>query len=92
MKLRIRVSANLRKFAGFQEVQQTEKFFQIVLEWSSSEQQLVLDFVFTQRAKKLQYNKENSQQHFHFSSINHTAYFTNTPLIVDIIVVQNSSD
>jgi len=44
---------NLRKFARFKKIEQIEEFFQIVLKRSSSQQQLVLDFVLAQRAEKL---------------------------------------
>jgi len=48
---------HLRKFVPLEKVKQVEKLFKIVLKWSSSEKQLVLDLVFTQCAKELQQQK-----------------------------------
>jgi len=74
---------NLRKFARFKKIEQVEEFFKIVLKRSSSQQQLVLDFVLAQRAKKLTTETPQITNHNFFvpycinQSVNRQLYLIN---------------
>lgn len=60
---------HLRKFVPLEKIKQVEKLFKIVLKWSSSQKQLVLDLVFTQRAKELRQKTKGHSYQEHSANI-----------------------
>jgi hypothetical protein len=48
------------EFIWRQEIQKVKQFFQVVLQWSTRQQQFVVELVLAKNAEKLQFKKNDS--------------------------------